>query len=116
MTSSLIGFTCGTRFAHSTLDLSAMTSPASHADSHPYLVVHSLCVLPAYRGRGVAKQLLSAALQKAKDSGAKGARLMCHEESVAMYEGWGWRSRGESLIEYGEKPWWELGLDWETGT
>lgn len=112
---TLIGFTCATLFAHPALTLSATTDPRSHAPSHPYLVVHSLCVLPPSRGCGVARHLLDATCAVARRDGRRGARLMCHRGAVGMYEGWGWRERGRSAIEYGGggEEWWEMGVNWE---
>lgn len=58
------------------------------------LIIHLLCVLPEYGGRGYAKQLLDFAKKYASETGQKALRLDAIEENfpaIGLYEGFGFK-------------------------
>lgn len=59
-----------------------------------------LCVAPAYQNRGIGKQLVSAALDKAQALGFENLYLFAFEESlIEYYHKQGWRTIGNDLYE-----------------
>jgi ribosomal protein S18 acetylase RimI-like enzyme len=64
----------------------------------PVLILEDLFVDEAYRGRGIATQLINAALVFARESGAAAMFLetaMDNERAQAVYEREGWRREAE---------------------
>jgi GNAT superfamily N-acetyltransferase len=54
--------------------------------------VQSLCVTPDYRGRGLAKQLLAAAMEEAGRRGFPAGLLFCKPKLKQFYDGEGWET------------------------
>ncbi len=60
------------------------------------ILIFGLAVLPAYRGRGVARALLGRILELARDAGKRRASLTCEERLIGFYEGLGFSNSGVS--------------------
>jgi len=97
----------------------ATATTTDHQDEEPHLTLGRLAVLPAYRGRGFARLLISAALQFAqehptlfnvsqpgRDLTWKGL-VYCHAQVGAM-EMW---ARNGFQIDESLGRWWEEGME-----
>lgn len=67
-----------------------------------------LDVLPQHRGQGLARELMSRYLARAKEKGRKAAILTCLEEKVRMYEKMGFQNNGISQSVWGGEEWYEM--------
>lgn len=74
------------------------------------LVIFSLAVLPAYRGQGIARQLLARLVDRARQMGKKTVLLICKAELVAFYESAGFVDAGESSSTHGGGQWHDMRL------
>ncbi|GAA5877707.1 hypothetical protein JCM8547_003803 [Rhodosporidiobolus lusitaniae] len=109
--STLVGFICATLTPSPTLTHDSMST---HVPSAPYVAIHSVCVSPDHRRQGIAWGLLEEYLERLRGmgkEGVRGARLIAHEELVGLYEKAGFRMVGESEVQHGARPWFELAVD-----
>lgn len=85
-----------------------------HADLHesdgPYQSVFSLVVLPDYRGKGIAQQLMWAFIELAKQRGLQAVILTCKKRLVPFYEQFGYRCMGVSDSTHGGAVWYDMFL------
>ncbi|KAK1834506.1 acyl-CoA N-acyltransferase [Podospora conica] len=97
---------------------SATTAP-DHQDEEPHLSLGRLAVLPAYRGRGFARLLISAALQYAQEhptlfNVSQPGRdltwngLVCIHAQVGAMEMW---ARNGFQVDESLGRWWEEGME-----
>ena len=70
-----------------------------------------LDVLPAYRGRGYAAQLMQALIADARAAGRRGCILTCKEHLLHYYEKFGYRSLGISDSQHGGAQWYDMVLE-----
>jgi predicted N-acetyltransferase YhbS len=54
--------------------------------------VQSVAVLPSHRGRGLSRQLMTAAMEEARRRGARFGLLFCEPSLERLYAAWGWRT------------------------
>ncbi|GAA6016120.1 hypothetical protein JCM11491_000674 [Sporobolomyces phaffii] len=110
----LVGFICSTRTSSSTLTHESMET---HEPSGQYLAIHSVCVSPRHRKRGIAKSLLEEYVNRVKSfDEVRGIRLIAKEGLVGMYERGGFTLKGKSQVVHGKDPWFELGIDFPAGS
>ena len=108
---TLIAFTCATLTPSPTLSHESM---GTHVADAPYAAIHSVCVSAEYRRKGVALALLTEYLVRLRLQPAlKGARLITHDELVLLYTQAGFTMVGKSEVVHGERPWWEMKVDFE---
>ena len=69
-----------------------------------------LDVLPEYRGRGLARELVSRYADRESARGRTRLVLTCLEEKVAMYEKMGFRDLGPAASTWGGESWHEMDL------
>lgn len=69
-----------------------------------------LDVLPQYRGRGLARELMSCYLKRERKRGRKLILLTCLESKVEMYEKMGFRDMGISRSVWGGEQWHEMSI------
>ena len=79
-----------------------------HDSSGKDIVILGVEVLPEYRGRGLASELMSRYLSRECARGRKSAILTCEKSKVPMYEKMGFQERGISDSFWGGKPWYEM--------
>ena len=72
------------------------------------IMLLGLDVLPQHRGQGLARELMSRYLARAKEKGRKAAILTCLEEKVRMYEKMGFQNNGISQSVWGGEEWYEM--------
>lgn len=82
-----------------------------HVPEGKHLVVFSLSVLPAFRGRGIAARLLEQFIQKAKEDGRAAILLLCKRRLIPYYQRFGFVDRGISASTHGGFKWHEMALD-----
>lgn len=97
----------------------ATTTTSDHQDQEPHLTFGRLAVLPAYRGRGLARLLISAAVQFAQENPTlfnvsqpgqdltwKG--LVCCHAQVGAMNMW---ARNGFQVDESLGRWWEEGIE-----
>ena len=67
-----------------------------------------LDVLPEYRGRGLARELMRRYLNRERAKGRQAALLTCLDSKVDMYERMGFRDLGISASSWGGEQWHEM--------
>lgn len=107
----LIGFICSTLTSSPTLTHESMET---HEPSGGYLAIHSVCVTPEHRRKGIAKGLLREYIKRVREANeVRGIRLIAKEGLIGMYERSGFTSKGKSQVVHGQDPWFELGINFE---
>ncbi|GAA5918327.1 hypothetical protein JCM5296_005605 [Sporobolomyces johnsonii] len=105
----LVGYICATLTPDSSLSHASMSR---HDPAAPYVAIHSVCIDPSQRRKGVALGLLDEYLRRlAHMDGVKGARLISHEELIPLYQKAGFELVGKSDVVHGGQPWFELKVD-----
>ena len=85
------------------------TDTRGHQEHGRTIALHSLGVLPAYRGRGLAKTIMKSYQQRMETSGiADRIALLAHEHLVKMYKDMGFEDRGKSEAKFGGGGWNDL--------
>ena len=82
-----------------------------HKADEQWQSVFGLDVLPAYRGRGYAAQLMQALIADARAAGRRGCILTCKEHLLHYYEKFGYRSLGISDSQHGGAQWYDMVLE-----
>lgn len=84
----------------------------SQADLHDpngkNVMILGLNVLPAYRGRGLARKLMREYLRMAVENGRERMILTCLPSKIKMYERMGFRDEGISGSTWGGEQWHEM--------
>ena len=89
----------------------AMYSDASlHDENGAWQMIFGVNTLPAYRRRGLAGQLLNAAIADAKQQGRKGLVLTCKDKLVHYYAKFGFSNEGVSGSTHGGVVWYQMRL------
>lgn len=85
------------------------TSAHGHREDGRTIALHSLCVLPAFQGRGLGKTIMKSYQQRMETSGiADRIALLAHDHLIKMYEGLGFEGRGKSDVRFGGGGWNDL--------
>lgn len=105
-----VGYIGGSRcFTRVILD-AYYENAALHEPDGPYQSVFSLVVLPEYRGKGIAQQLMRAFIELAKQRGLRAVILTCKKHLVSFYEQFGYRCMGISDSTHGGAVWYDMFL------
>ncbi len=72
------------------------------------VMILGLEVLPEYRGRGLARELMSEFLDRERSRGRRAVILTCLESKVKMYEKMGFHNDGISQSSWGGEQWFEM--------
>lgn len=85
---------------------------STHVPGAPYAAIHSVCVHPDHRRKGVALSLLKAYLARLSDTpGILGARFITHKELIPLYSKAAFELVGESAVVHGARKWYEMRID-----
>ena len=76
-----------------------------HREQGAFQSVYGLDVLPEYRGRGYAHQLMARLCDQARKEGRKGVTLTCLDEKIGFYETMGFKCEGVSDSSHGGVTW-----------
>ncbi|KAI5885621.1 acyl-CoA N-acyltransferase [Schizophyllum commune H4-8] len=105
---TLIGYICATTSPASTLTHESMSNHVPGASS---VCIHSVCVAPEYRRRGIALRLLKeyvARLESQMSTPYTRILLIAHDDLVPLYEKAGFTLVGPSKVQHGARPWFEM--------
>lgn len=67
-----------------------------------------LDVLPQYRGRGLAREIVARYLDRERERGRKAVILTCLDDKVGMYERMGFTDLGMSASSWGGEQWHDM--------
>jgi GNAT superfamily N-acetyltransferase len=106
----LIGYMCSTAASA----LTARSMSVHSGDEDAWLVcLHSICVHPGYRGRGLARMLVEEYMRRLRRAenvrrGYECVALLAHDDVTPMWEKFGWRKIGVSHVQWGTGGWFEM--------
>lgn len=100
-----MGYVCGTKIAEHDLTYASMRT---HEPDGRTLCIHSVCVHPALRRRGLATRLLRAYVARldarSRDDVAT-AVLIAKPDKVGLYQRVGFVDEGPSAVRHGGEEW-----------
>uniref|UniRef100_A0A381L3F5 Bgt-3702 n=1 Tax=Blumeria graminis f. sp. tritici 96224 TaxID=1268274 RepID=A0A381L3F5_BLUGR len=80
-----------------------------HREAGRTIVLQSVAVLPEFRGRGIGKILVTAYKQQMNSAGiADDLAVLCHENTVAWFEKFGFINQGLSNSQHGSGGWYKM--------
>lgn len=122
--STLVAQVVATKCATPTVTGEAMELPADwrsrgsasenrgHREQGRTIAIHSLAVLPTFKGRGLGKLVMRSYMQRVEASGiANRIALLAHDHLVAYYEALGFRNLGKSETTFGGGGWNDMVYD-----
>ncbi len=86
------------------------TDAGLHDPNGDIVMLLGLDVLPEYRGRGLARKLMSVYAARERRKGREALLLTCLESKVRMYEKMGFQDKGLSGSSWGGETWHECVL------
>lgn len=105
---TMIGFINGCVTDSSILQDELYHNPQLHKPDGAYQTVFGLDVIPEYRCKGIAAQLMNHLIQTAKAAGRKGMILTCKEHLIHYYEKFGYQNQGASDSTHGGAQWYDM--------
>lgn len=105
---SIVGFINTGNTHKNDISDEALKSMIGHDPAGAYVVIFSLAVLPAWQGHGIAKQLIQAMIEDAKQRRKKALLLLCKDHLVAFYEHLGFENTGISPSTHGGVRWHQM--------
>eukprot|EP00047_Mylnosiga_fluctuans_P015784 m.49275 g.49275 ORF g.49275 m.49275 type:complete len:166 (+) comp6103_c0_seq1:1311-1808(+) len=105
----LAGYICATQSGGAHLEEESMRV---HNPEGAAVCIHSVCVDPRYRRKGIALQLLRRYIAHvpAVCPVARRLLLISHKDLLALYEKAGFECLGLSSVHHGSLPWYECAL------
>lgn len=107
-TGQMVGFINSIATDERTLRDEFFTEPPLHDPNGKNVMILSVAVLPEYRNRGLAREMMRIYLSRETDRKRKLIVLTCLEGKVKMYEKFGFRDCGESGSAWGGEQWHEM--------
>ncbi|KZT03612.1 acyl-CoA N-acyltransferase [Laetiporus sulphureus 93-53] len=107
---TLVGYVCSTLSPDGSLSHDSMSKHVLGASS---ACIHSVCVAPEHRRKGVALGLLKEYLTRLENAVGEGSPyqrvlLITHEDLRGLYEKAGFEWLGRSAVVHGARPWFEM--------
>ncbi|GBE84288.1 acyl-CoA N-acyltransferase [Sparassis latifolia] len=103
---TLIGYVCSTLSPSTSLTHDSMST---HVPGAASVCLHSVCVRPGHRRKGIALGLLKEYTARlACTPGYERVLLIAHEELLGLYEQAGFQLVGRSAVVHGSRPWFEM--------
>lgn len=87
------------------------TDATLHNPSGKNIMLLGLDVLPEFRGRGLATEIVARYAQREKERGRKKLILTCLEGKIRMYEKMGFKNLGLANSTWGGEEWYEMGME-----
>ena len=109
----MIGFINGGVINEKTIRDEFYGDASFHNSKGDYQSIFGVDVLPEYRQKGVAGQLIRALIEVAEKAGRKGLTLCCKEEKIHYYAKFGFVDIGKSKSEHGHAVWYDMVLLFE---
>lgn len=104
----IAGFINGLSTDESALRDEFFTNAGLYDPAGKNVMVLGLDVLPEYRGKGLAREIVSRYLAREKEKGRSKVILTCLEAKVEMYEKMGFQNDGISGSVWGGEQWYEM--------
>ena len=104
----IAGFINGLSTDESALRDEFFTNARLYDPAGKNVMVLGLDVLPEYRGKGLAREIVSRYLAREKEKGRSKVILTCLESKVEMYEKLGFQNDGISGSVWGGEQWYEM--------
>ena len=108
---NIIGFINGMVTNHKTIRDVMFEDASLHEADGAWQSVFGLDVLPEYRCRGVAAELMQTFIAKAREEGRKGCILTCKERLIPYYSKFGYVNQGISKSQHGGAVWYDMLLE-----
>ena len=85
---------------------STVSADVGHQEAGRTICIHSLAVLPEFQGKGFGRMLLRAYIQRMESAQiADRIAIIAHKGLIRYYEDAGFRSLGESKVQFGGGGW-----------
>ena len=107
----VIGFINGMVTNQETIADEMFENASLHRKDGVWQSVFGLDVLPEYRCRGVAAELMRAFIEMARVEGRKGCILTCKERLIPYYSKFGYVNKGVSKSQHGGAVWYDMILE-----
>jgi len=104
----LIGFINGCTTNHSTIYDEMFHDVKHHIATGKTLAIFGLDVIPAYRNKGIAAQLMETFIENGKRTGKESIILTCKQHLVHYYEKFGFVNNGVSDSQHGGATWYDM--------
>ena len=111
----LAGFICGIPTSEEAFRDEFFTNAALYEPEGRNVILLSLEVLPEFRGRGIARRLMAAYAEEARQIGRERLILTCHDELIDYYRSMGFVLRGKANSAWGGGTWNEMGMELTAG-
>ena len=109
-TGELAGFLNGLATREERFRDEFFTDSGLHDPEGGTVMLLGLDVLPAYRGRGIARELVAEYARRERARGRRRLVLTCLEAKVGMYRKFGFRDLGISASVWGGEEWHDMDL------
>ena len=87
---------------------------AYHKPGGNYQAIFGLAVIPGYRGKGVARELMKKLTDNTRVRGKKGLILTCKGCLIDFYSAFGYRNHGVSDSNHGGAIWYNMIFEFQT--
>lgn len=107
----MIGFINGMVTRQQTITDEMFEHANMHDEAGEWQTIFGLDVLPAYRNKGFAAQLMNKLIAEARLEKRKGCVLTCKEVLIRYYEKFGYKNEGVSASVHGGEVWYDMRLE-----
>jgi len=107
----IIGFINGCITDSRTIYDELFSNAALHIPDGEYQAIFGLDVIPEYRNKGIAAQLMNYMIDISKSNGRKGVILTCKDYLINYYSKFGFKNKGESNSGHGGAKWYDMILE-----
>lgn len=108
MDNKIIGFINGAATDLSTIEDEFFESMDLHHDDGKHLVIFGLDVIPSYRKKGYAEELMKHFIDFARKDGKEAVLLTCKEHLIDYYKKFGYENLGVSESVHGGAKWYDM--------
>ncbi|NYB73579.1 GNAT family N-acetyltransferase [Sedimentibacter hydroxybenzoicus DSM 7310] len=107
----IIGFINGCITNKNTIYDELFSDASLHTPDGEYQAIFGLDVIPEYRNKGIAAQLMNHMIDVSKLNGRKGIILTCKEHLINYYSKFGFKNKGISNSGHGGAKWYDMILE-----
>lgn len=107
-TGKIAGFLNGVATDEASFKDEFFTNAKLHNPAGRNVMILGLDVLPAYRGQGLAREIVSQYLGKERERKRESVILTCLDNKVKMYEKMGFQDKGLANSNWGAEKWHEM--------
>ena len=107
----IVGFVNGCITDEKVISDEMFVDTTLHNPNGGYQAIFGLVVIPGYRGKGTAKELMNELIGRTKACGKKGLILTCKEHLTGFYSAFGYKNLGVSGSNHGGAVWYDMILE-----